>query len=84
VVEGPRVSYRCLNTPSNVVYKMDSNVVDGNVVDKMETGRGHLWGPVEHSKGKSRESVVAISRLLCGNPRLSRLRTEGLVTGSKY
>jgi hypothetical protein len=30
---------------------------------------------VEHSEGKGGESVVAILRFLCGNPRLSRLRT---------
>jgi hypothetical protein len=30
--------------------------------DKMETGQGQLGGPVEHSKGKDGESVVAILR----------------------
>jgi hypothetical protein len=30
--------------------------------DKMETGRGQLGGPVEHSEGNSGESVVAILR----------------------
>jgi hypothetical protein len=79
VVERPRVGYRCLNTPSNVVDKMDSNVVD-----KMVTGRGHLGGPVEHSEEKGGESVVAISRFLCGNPRLCQLRTEGLVPERQY
>jgi hypothetical protein len=39
---------------------------------------------VEHSKGKSEESAVAILRFLCGNPRLCQLRTEGLIPVSKY
>jgi hypothetical protein len=52
--------------------------------DKMEIGRGHLGGPVEHSEGKGGESVVAIPRFLCGSPSLCRLRTEGLVPVSKY
>jgi hypothetical protein len=30
--------------------------------DKMETRRGQLGGPVEHSEGKSGESTVAILR----------------------
>jgi hypothetical protein len=30
--------------------------------EKMETGRGQLGGPVEHSEGKGVESVVAIPR----------------------
>jgi hypothetical protein len=50
----------------------------------METGRGHLGGPVEHSKWKGGESVVAILRFLCGSPRLCRLRTGGLAHVSKY
>jgi hypothetical protein len=50
----------------------------------MEIGRGHVGGPVEHSKGKDGKSVVAILRFLCGRPRLCRLRTEGLVPLSKY
>jgi hypothetical protein len=50
----------------------------------MEIGRGHLGGSVEHSEGKDGESVVAISRFLCGSPRLCRLRTEGLVPVSMY
>jgi hypothetical protein len=50
----------------------------------METRRSHLGGPVEHSEGKCEESVVAILRFLCGSPRLCQLRTEGLVTMSKY
>jgi hypothetical protein len=52
--------------------------------DKMETGRGQLGGPVEPSKGKGGESVVAILRFLCGSPRLCQLRIEGLVPVSKY
>jgi hypothetical protein len=50
----------------------------------METERGHLGGPVEHSEGKSGESVVAILRFLYGSPRLCRLRTDGLVPVGKY
>jgi hypothetical protein len=50
----------------------------------METRRGHLGELVEHSEGKGGESVVAILRFLCGSPRLSRLRTEGLIPVSKY
>jgi hypothetical protein len=46
--------------------------------------RGHLGELVEYSKGKSGESVVAIMRFLYGSPRLSQLRTEGLVSVSKY
>jgi hypothetical protein len=54
------------------------------MLDKMETGRGHLGGPVEYSEGKGGESVVAILRFLCGSPRLCRLRTEEFVSVSKY
>jgi hypothetical protein len=54
------------------------------MLDKMETGRDHLGGSVEHSEGKSGESVVTIPRFLCGSPRLCRLRTEGLVSMSMY
>jgi hypothetical protein len=50
----------------------------------MEIGQGHLGGSVEHSEGKDGESAVAISRFLCGSPRLCRLRTEGLVPVSMY
>jgi hypothetical protein len=39
---------------------------------------------VEHSEGKGGESAVSILRFICGSPRLCRLRTEGLVTVSKY
>jgi hypothetical protein len=52
--------------------------------NKMETGRGQLGGPVEHSEGKNGKSVVIISRFLCGSPRPCRLRTEGLIRMSKY
>jgi hypothetical protein len=52
--------------------------------DKMATGRGQLRGPVEHSEGKGRESVVAILRFLYGSPCLCRLMIEGLVLVSKY
>jgi hypothetical protein len=41
-------------------------------------------GSVEHSEGKDGESAVAILRFLCGSLRLCRLRTEGLVSVSKY
>jgi hypothetical protein len=54
------------------------------MLDNMEIGRGHLGGSVEQSEGKGGESVVAIPRFLCGNSRLCRLRTEGLVPVSKY
>jgi hypothetical protein len=54
------------------------------MLDKMETRRGHLGGSVEHSDGKGGESPMAIPRILCGSPRLCRLRTEGLVSVSKY
>jgi hypothetical protein len=50
----------------------------------MEIGWDHLGGPVEHSEGKDRESVVAILRFLCGSPCLCRLRIEGLIPVSKY
>jgi hypothetical protein len=50
----------------------------------METRWGHLGVTVEHSEGKGGESVVAISRFLCGSPQLCRLRTKGLVPVSKY
>jgi hypothetical protein len=36
------------------------------MLDKMETGRGQLGGPVEHSEGKGGESGVAISKVFCG------------------
>jgi hypothetical protein len=54
------------------------------MLDETETGRGHLQRLVEHTEGNDGESVVAISRFLCGSPRLCRLRTEGLVPVSKY
>jgi hypothetical protein len=54
------------------------------MLDKLETGRVHLGGSVEHSEGKDGEGVVAILRFLCGSPRLCWLRTEGLVPMSKY
>jgi hypothetical protein len=38
-------------------------------------GGGASRGSVEHSEGKEGENVVAIPRLLCGSPRLYRLRT---------
>jgi hypothetical protein len=52
--------------------------------DKMETEQGQLGGSLEHSEGKSGESIVAILRFLCGGLHLCRLRTEGLVPVSKY
>jgi hypothetical protein len=54
------------------------------MLDTMETGCGHLGGPVEHSEGKGGESVVAILRFLSGSPHLYRLRTGELVPMSKY
>jgi hypothetical protein len=54
------------------------------MLDKMETGRGHLGGSVEDSEEKGGDSVVAIPRFLCGSLRLCRLRTEGLVPESNY
>jgi hypothetical protein len=54
------------------------------MLDKIESGRDHLGGSVEHTKGKHGESVVAILRFLCGSPCMCRLRTEGLVPVSKY
>jgi hypothetical protein len=54
------------------------------MLDKIEIGQGQLGGPVEHSEGKGGESVVAISRFLCGSLRLCRLRTEGLIPVSKF
>jgi hypothetical protein len=75
VVERPRVGNRCLNTPSFWIIIM---------MDIMETERGHLEGPVEHSEGKGGKSVVAISRFLCGSRHLCWLRIEGLVPMSKY
>jgi hypothetical protein len=54
------------------------------MLDKIETGRGHLGGIVEHLEGKGGESDVAILRFLCGSPRLCRLKTEGLIPMRKY
>jgi hypothetical protein len=45
---------------------------------------GSLGWTVEHLKGKDGESAVAIPEFLCGSPRLCQLRTEGLVSVSKY
>jgi hypothetical protein len=45
---------------------------------------GPLGGSVEHLEGKDEESVVGILRFLCGSPCLCRLRTDGLVSVSKY
>jgi hypothetical protein len=74
VVERPHVGNRCVYT--HFCWRL--------MLDKMETGRGHLGGLVEHSEGMGGESVVAIPRFLCGSPCLCRLRTEGLVPMSKY
>jgi hypothetical protein len=54
------------------------------MLDKLETGQGHLGESMKHSEGKGGESVVAILRFLYGSPRLCRLRTKGLVPVSKY
>jgi hypothetical protein len=53
-------------------------------LDKIETGRGHLGGSVEYSEGKGWESIVAILRFVYVSPHLCRLRTDGLVSVSKY
>jgi hypothetical protein len=74
VVERPHISNMSLYT--HCYWRL--------MLDKMETERGHLGGPVEHSEGKGRESVVAILRFMYGIPRLCQLRTEGLVPVSKY
>jgi hypothetical protein len=74
VVERPHVGNRCLYT----------HCYRSLMLDKMEIGRDHLGGPVEHSEGKGGESVVTILRFLCGSPCLCRLRIEGLVPVSKY
>jgi hypothetical protein len=73
VVERPRVDNRCLYT--HCYWRL--------MLDKMKTERGHLGGPVEHSKGKDGASIVSILRLLCDSLHLGRLRTEGLVPMSK-
>jgi hypothetical protein len=54
------------------------------MLDKMETGRGHLGESVKHSKGKGGESVVVILMFLCGSSHMCQLRTEWLVPLSKY
>jgi hypothetical protein len=54
------------------------------MLNKRETERGQLGGPVKHSEGKGEESDVAILRFLCGSPHQCRLRIEGLVPVSKY
>jgi hypothetical protein len=50
------------------------------MLDKNETGRGYLGGPVEHSEGKGGASVVAILKFLCGSLRMCQLSTEGIGT----
>jgi hypothetical protein len=52
-------------------------------MDNLRLG-GPLGGSVEHLEGKDEESVVGILRFLCGCPCLCWLRTEGLVSVSKY
>jgi hypothetical protein len=74
VVKRPRVGNRFLYT--HYYWRL--------MLDKMEIGRGHLGGPVEHSEGNGGESDVAILSFLCGSPRLCWIRTEGLVPMSKY
>jgi hypothetical protein len=74
VVKRPRVGNRCVYT----------HCYGRLILDKIETGRGHLGGPVEHSEGKDGERDVDILRFLCGSPRLCRLQTEGLVPVSMY
>jgi hypothetical protein len=74
VVERPRVGNRCLYT--HYYWRLMFN--------KMEIERGHLEGPVEHSEGKSEESVVVILTFLCGSSHLCQLRTDELVPVSKY
>jgi hypothetical protein len=74
VVERPRVGNRHLCT--RLYWSL--------MVDKNGNQTGPFRELVEHSEGKGGESVVAILRFLCGSPRLSRLRTEGLIPVSKY
>jgi hypothetical protein len=66
VVERLRVGNMCLYT--YCYWRL--------ILDKIETGRDHLGGTAEHSKGKGGERVMAISRFLCGSPHLCQLRTE--------
>jgi hypothetical protein len=54
------------------------------MLNKMETGWGHLGEPVEHSEGNCGDTAVAILMFLCGSPCMCQLRTEGLVHVSKY
>jgi hypothetical protein len=80
---------RCRYTPSDQNTTCRQYVLKHSyywilIFDKMEIERSHLGGSVEHSKGKSGESVVAILRFLCGSPCLCQLRTDGLVPVSKY
>jgi hypothetical protein len=58
VVKRPHVGNMCLYT--HCYWRL--------MLDKMETGRGNLGGPVEHLEGKGGESVVVIPRFLCGSP----------------
>jgi hypothetical protein len=74
VVERPRVGNIRLCT--HLYWRL--------ILGKMETGRGHLGGSVEHSEGKGGVSDVDILRFLCASPRLCRLKTDGLVLVSKY
>jgi hypothetical protein len=75
VVKRPRVGNR-YNSYSHCYWRL--------MLDKLETGWGHLGGSVEHSEGKGGETVVAILRFLCGSHCMCRLRTKGLVPVSKY
>jgi hypothetical protein len=61
-----------------------TSIKSEKLLDKMKIGWGYLGGSVKHSEGKGGESVVAISRFLCGSSLLCRLRTDGLVPVSKY
>jgi hypothetical protein len=60
-----------------------SSSIGNYYMDNLRPG-GATRGSVEHSEGKSEESVVAIPGFLCGSLHLCRLRTEGLVPVSKY
>jgi hypothetical protein len=60
VVKRPRVGNRCSYT--HFYWRL--------MLDKIETGRGHLGGSVEHSEGNGGESVMSILRFLCDSPHL--------------
>jgi hypothetical protein len=52
VIERPHVDNRCVYT--HYYWRL--------MLDKIEIGRTHVGGPVEHSEEKGRESIVTIPR----------------------